>query len=98
MSYLEFMEDILELEIISSLTAHHVSHKYFTALRNFLDKHTPVKRKDIPKHPHTVLMNVDILAAKRFKRKSFNFLLEQARGSHFSRIMAENERKQKSFG
>ena len=50
-------------------TANLLSHKYFNTLRSLLDKHGPFKRKNIPRHATTGLLNSDILKAKRFKRK-----------------------------
>ena len=67
----EFREDILHSDLISCphKTASLLSHQYFTTLCNLLDKHAPVKEKDVSKHPYTGFMNVGILVAKSVKRK-----------------------------
>ena len=67
----KFREHILYSDLISCphKAASLLSHQNFTTLCNLLDEHAPVEKKGIPKHPHTGLMNVDILAAKHFKRK-----------------------------
>ena len=41
----------------------------YNTLRSLLDKHTPIMKKNIPRHVETGFMNCDILKAKRLKRK-----------------------------
>ena len=68
---LDFRADILKSDLIRCpyKTASLLSHQYFNTLRSLLDKHTPMKKKNIPRHAETGFMNCDILKAKRLKRK-----------------------------
>ena len=67
----DFREDILNCDLIKHphTTASLLSHQYFNALRNILDKHAPIKRKMVPLHPDKGFVNSDILSSKRLKRK-----------------------------
>ena len=68
---LDFRADILKSDLIRCpyKTASLMSHQYFNTLRSLLDKHTPMKKKNISRHAETGFMNCDILKAKRLKRK-----------------------------
>ena len=68
---LDFRNDILSSDLIRCpyKTASLLSHQYFNTLRRLLDKHAPMKKKNIPRHAETGFMNSDILKAKRLKRK-----------------------------
>ena len=68
---LDFRADILKSDLIRCpyKTASLLSHQYFNILRSLLDKHAPMKKKNIPRHAETGFMNCDILKAKRLKRK-----------------------------
>ena len=68
---LHFRMDILKSDLIRCLykTASLLSHQYFNTLRSLLDKHVPIKKKNIPRHIKTGFMNCDILKAKQLKRK-----------------------------
>ena len=68
---LDFRADILKSDLIRCpyKTASLLSHQYFNTLRSLLDKHAPMKKKNIPRHAETGFMNCDILKAKRLKRK-----------------------------
>ena len=67
----EFMSDIANSELIQApyKTASLLSHQYFHTLRNLLDKHAPVHERKTPQHVKKGIINSDILAAKRRKRK-----------------------------
>ena len=67
----DFRADILKSDLIRCpyKTASLLSHQYFNTLRSLLDKHAPMKMKNIPRHAETGFMNCDILKAKRLKRK-----------------------------
>ena len=62
----DFRTDILQSDHIRCphKTASLLSHQYFNTLRSLLDKHAPIKRKNIPRHAETGIMNSDILKAK----------------------------------
>ena len=68
---LDSRTDILKSDLIrcSYKTASLLSHQHFNTLRSLLDKHTLIKKKNIPSHAETGFMNCDILKAKRLKRK-----------------------------
>ena len=68
---LDFRVDILKSDLIRCpyKTASLLSHQYFNTLRSLLDKHAPMKKKNIARHAETGFMNCDILKAKRLKRK-----------------------------
>ena len=63
---LNFRMGILKSDLIRCpyKTASLLSHQYFNTLRSPLDKHIPIKKKIIPRHAETGLMNCDILKAK----------------------------------
>ena len=67
----DFREDILNSDLIKHhhTSASLLSHQYFNTLRNIPDKHAPTKRKMAPSHPDKGFVNLDILLAKRLKRK-----------------------------
>ena len=67
----DFRADILKSDLIRCpyKTASFLSNQYFNTLRSLLDKHAPMKKKNIPRHAETGFMNCDILKAKRLKRK-----------------------------
>ena len=67
----DFREDILNSDPIKHphRTASLLSHQYFNTLRNFLDKHAPIKKKMAALHPDKGFVNLDILSAKRLKCK-----------------------------
>ena len=68
---LDFRADILKSDLIRCpyKTASLLSHQYFNTLRSLLDKHAPMKKKNIPRHAKTGFMNCDTLKAKRLRRK-----------------------------
>ena len=68
---LDFRMDILKSDLIRCpyKTASLLRHQYFNTLRSLLDKHAPIKKKNIPTHAETGFMNCDILKAKLLKRK-----------------------------
>ena len=59
---LDFRADILKSNLIRCpyKTASLLSHQYFNTLRSLLDKHAPMKKKNIPRHAETGFMNCDI--------------------------------------
>ena len=63
--------NVLKFDLIRfpNKTAGRLSRQYFNTLRNSLDKHASIKRKNIRKHAETGFMNCDILKAKRLERK-----------------------------
>ena len=67
----KFISDIANSELIQApyKTASLLSHQYFHTLRNLLDKHAPIHERKIPQHVNKELINREILAAKRHKRK-----------------------------
>ena len=65
---LDFRIDILKSDLIRCQYKTS-SHQYFNILRSLLDKHTPIKKKNISRHAETGFMNCDILKAKRLKKK-----------------------------
>ena len=68
---LDFRADTLKSDLIRCpyKTASLPSHQYFNTLRSLLNKHAPMKKKNIPRHAETGFMNCDILKAKQLKRK-----------------------------
>ena len=68
---LDFRADILKSDLIRCpyKTASLLSHQYFNTLRSLLDKHAPMKKKNIPRHAETGFTNCDIVKAKRLMRK-----------------------------
>ena len=67
----EFMSDIANSELIQApyKIASLLSHQYFHTLRNLLDQHVPVHDHKTPQHVNKGIINSEILAAKRCKRK-----------------------------
>ena len=63
---LDFRMDILKSDLIRCpyKTVSLLRHHYFNTLRSLLDKHSPIKKKNIPRHAETGFMNWDILKAK----------------------------------
>ena len=68
---LDFRTDTLKSDLITCpyKTDSLLSHQYFNTLRSLLDKHAPIKKKNIPRHVKTGFINCDILKVKRLKRK-----------------------------
>ena len=67
MNILDFRMDILKSDLIRCpyKTTSLLSHQYFNTLRSLLDKHAPMKKKNIPRQAKTGIMNCDILKAKQ---------------------------------
>ena len=87
---LDFRTDILKSDLIRCpyKTASLLSHQYFNTLGSLLDKHAPIKKKNIPRHAKTGFMNSDILKAKRLKRKYERAWRHENSASNCSRYWA----------
>ena len=87
---LDFRADILKSDLIRCpyKTASLLSHQYFNTLRSLLDKHAPMKKKNIPRHAETGFTNCDIVKAKRLMRKYERAWCRENSASNRSRYQA----------